>query len=96
MAEINRGVAVDADRTNLVTALTLAEGTLYVLQNKSQYRLFLVSAAGAPTPGSDSATLKEQFVEPNKTARVRYDGANAIYAWYKGNGHGVVSVAEAP
>ena len=89
------GVAVGIAPVDLDSAMSLAEGVEYALQNKSDYDLYLVLGAAEPTPGSDAASLVEQLVEPMKHFLYSPVDGEDLFAYYKRSGaSGVVSGSE--
>lgn len=91
----SEGISVGKVPVNLDTALSLADGTSYVLLNKSYFRLFLILANAVPVPESADANLKEQFVEAQKPAVYKPITGMNLYGYYKSSEEGIVSSVEA-
>ena len=78
--------------TDIVAALSLADGTKYSLQNLSNFRLMLAEAAAAPDSDSEAVNIivggGSWIIEPA--------AATNIYLWADRDNQVSVSVNEVP
>ena len=99
MANIGRGFdADDFVDISTDTDLALTAGTNYTLQNKSDFRLWLMEFGGSETPTKNSATTVQNrlFVEGWDSAIISYTSGNKLYAWYEDEQTGAIALVEAP
>ena len=90
----SQGTEVAGDAVDLVSTFSMTQDELYVIQNKSDYRLYIYADDSAPNESSASVLQAAQFIEPNGAAQVTYGGTDNIYVWYP-YGEGVVAIVEA-
>ena len=78
------------------TELAMTAGVKYTLQNKSDYRLWLLEHEGGGVPRIDSAsTIRRRiFVEGWGDAIVSFAAGNSLYAWYHEGQDGVIAMVE--
>ena len=95
-------VGIDLGKSDFVdiaadAGLALAAGTAYSLQNKSDFRLWLLDYEGAGVPTRDSATTirRRVFVEPGKDATISFVAGSKFYAWYDEGLSGTLVLIEA-
>lgn len=91
----SEGAKVEELPENLDVALSLNDDTAYVLQNKSDHRLFLVVQAATPQANTASNNLKEQFVEAGAAFAYTPVLGSSLFGYYKNGGDGVVASVEA-
>ena len=90
----SQGTDVANDAVEIVSTFSMTQDELYVIQNKSDYRLYIYADDAAPDETSSTVIRAAQFIEPNGSAQVTYGGTDNIYVWYP-YGEGVVSIVEA-
>ena len=92
----SQGIDVSNEAVEIVSTFSMTQDELYVIQNKSDYRLYIYADDAAPDETSSTVIRAAQFIESNGSAQVTYGGTDNIYVWYPDpDGFGVVSIVEA-
>ena len=92
----SQGVDVFDEAVDIVSTFSMVQDQLYVIQNKSDYRLYMYADDATPDETSAAVIKATQFVESNGSAQVTYGGTDNIYVWYPDpEDFGVVSIVEA-
>ena len=90
----SQGVDVANEAVDIVSTFSMTQDELYVIQNKSDYQLYIYADDAAPDETSATVIRAAQYVEAGHAAQVTYGGTDNIYVWYP-YGTGVVSIVEA-